>query len=98
MANEEILNEELEGEGTLITLEDEEGNEVEFEFLDLVEYEGEEYIVLIENDEDADEVVILKVNPVDEETEEYVSIEDEELLDKLFDIFKKKYEGDIQFE
>ena len=97
MANEEILNEELEGEGTLITLEDEEGNEVEFEFLDLVEYEGEEYIVLIENDEDADEVVILKVNPVDEETEEYVSIEDEELLDKLFDIFKKKYEGDIQF-
>ena len=78
MANEEILNEELEGEGTLITLEDEEGNEVEFEF--------------------ADEVVILKVNPVDEETEEYVSIEDEELLDKLFDIFKKKYEGDIQFE
>ncbi|MER2081422.1 MAG: DUF1292 domain-containing protein [Ruminococcus sp.] len=98
MANEEILNEELEGEGTLITLEDEEGNEVEFEFLDLVEYEGEEYIVLIENDEDADEVVILKVNPVDEETEEYVSIEDEELLDMLFDIFKKKYEGDIQFE
>ncbi len=98
MANEEILNEELEGEGTLITLEDEEGNEVEFEFLDLVEYEGEEYIVLIENDEDADEVVILKVNPVDEETEEYVSIDDEELLDKLFDIFKKKYEGDIQFE
>ena len=99
MANEEVMNEmDMENEGTLITLEDEEGNEVEFEFLDLVEYEGEEYIVLIENDEDADEVVILKVNPVDEETEEYVSIEDEELLDKLFDIFKKKYEGDIQFE
>ena len=98
MANEEILNEELEGEGTLITLEDEEGNEVEFEFLDIVEYDGEEYIVLIENDEDADEVVILKINPVDEETEEYVSIEDEDLLDKLFDIFKKKYEGEINFE
>ena len=97
MANEEI-KEEMETEGTLITLEDEEGNEVEFEFLDIVEYEGEEYIVLIENDEDADEVVILKINPIDDETEEYVSIEDEELLDKLFDIFKKKYEGDITFE
>ena len=44
------------------------------------------------------EVVILKINPVDEETEEYVSIEDEDLLDKLFDIFKKKYEGEINFE
>ena len=98
MANEEVMNEmDMENEGTLITLEDEEGNEVEFEFLDIVEYDGEEYIVLIENDEDADEVVILKINPVDEETEEYVSIEDEDLLDKLFDIFKKKYEGEINF-
>ena len=96
MANEEI-REETETEGTLITLEDEEGNEVEFEFLDIVEYEGEEYIVLIENDEDADEVVILKINPIDEETEEYVSIDDDALLDTVFEKFKKKYEGDINF-
>ena len=97
MANEEIM-EEMENQGTLITLEDEEGNEVEFEFLDIVEHEGSEYIVLIENDENADEVVILKINPIDEDTEEYLSIEDEDLLDKLFDIFKKKYDGDIKFE
>lgn len=96
MANEEI-REEMETEGTLITLEDEEGNEIEFEFLDIVEYEGEEYIVLIENDEDADEVVILKINPIDEETEEYVSIDDDALLDTVFEKFKKKYEGDINF-
>ncbi len=96
MANEEYM-EEMETEGTLITLEDEEGNEVEFEFLDVVEYEGEEYIVLIENDEDADEVVILKINAIDDETEEYTSIEDEELLEKLFEIFKSKYDGDIDF-
>jgi uncharacterized protein YrzB (UPF0473 family) len=89
--------EEMDNEGTLITLEDEEGNEVEFEFLDVVEYEGEEYIVLIENDEDADEVVILKINTIDDETEEYASIDDEELLEKLFNIFKSKYEGEIDF-
>ena len=96
MANEEFM-EEMENEGTLITLEDEDGNEIEFEFLDVVEYEGEEYIVLIENDEEADEVVILKINAIDDETEEYASIDDEELLDKLFEIFKSKYEGDIDF-
>ena len=95
---DEILTEEMENEAPLITLEDEEGNEMEFEFLDIVEYEGEEYIVLIENNEDADEVVILKINPIDDETEEYLSIEDEELLDRLFNIFKKKYDGDIKFE
>lgn len=96
MANEEFM-EEMENEGTLITLEDEEGNEIEFEFLDVVEYEGEEYIVLIENDEEADEVVILKINAIDDETEEYNSIEDEALLETLFEIFKNKYDGEIDF-
>lgn len=97
MANDEIF-EGMENEGAIINLEDEEGNEVEFEFLDVVEYDNDEYIVLIENREDADEVVILKINALDEETEEYISIEDEELLEKLFDLFKQKYEGDISFE
>ena len=97
MADEEMMQ-DMDNEGALITLTDEEGNEVEFEFLDVVEYEGEEYIVLIENDEDADEVVILKINTIDDETEDYVSIEDDELLENVFELFKKKYEGDINFE
>ena len=77
MADNENILEEMENEGALITLTDDEGNEVEFEFLDVIEYDNDEYIVLIENDEDADEVVILKINALDEETEEYVSIDDE---------------------
>ena len=98
MADNENILEEMENDGELITLTDDEGNEVEFEFLDVIEYDGDEYIVLIENDEDADEVVILKINALDEETEEYVSIDDEEILQTVFDMFKKKYEGDINFE
>ena len=98
MADNENILEEMENEGALITLTDDEGKEVEFEFLDVIEYDGDEYIVLIENDEDADEVVILKINALDEETEEYVSIDDEEILQTVFDMFKKKYEGDINFE
>ena len=89
----EIMNEE--DQGMLITLEDENGQEVEFEFLDVIEFEGTEYIVLIE---DADEVVILQINQIDEDTEEYVSIDDEDTLNKVFELFKKKYEGDINFE
>ena len=98
MADNENILEEMETESALITLTDDEGNEVEFEFLDVIEYDGDEYIVLIENDEDADQVVILKINALDEETEEYVSIDDEEILQTVFDMFKKKYEGDINFE
>ncbi len=96
--NNEEMMQNFENDGTLITLTDDEGNEIEFEFLDVIEYDGDEYIVLIENDEDADEVVILKINALDEETEEYVSIDDEEVLQTVFDMFKQKYEGDITFE
>ena len=98
MADNEKMIEEFENDDALITLTDDEGNEVEFEFLDVVEYDGDEYIVLIENDEDADEVVILKINALDEENEEYVSIDDEEVLQTVFDMFKKKYDGEINFE
>ena len=45
----------------IITLNDEDGNEVDFEFLDLIEYEGNDYVVLLPVEEDSDEVVILQV-------------------------------------
>ena len=78
------MNEGEELDNILI-LNDEEGNEVEFEFLDIIEYEGEEYVVLLpvedEDAEEAGEVVILKLEDTDNEEEEsYVSVEDEEVL------------------
>ena len=85
-------------EPEIITLEDNEGNEVEFELLDVVEYEGDEYIVLIENDEEAQDVVILKIESVDDETENYVGIDDEELLANVFETFKEKYKDEFDFE
>lgn len=96
-----MLNNEdmaMDYEPQLITLEDNEGNEVEFELLDVVEYEGEEYIVLIENDEEAQDVVILKIESVDDEIENYVGIDDEELLSNVFETFKEKYKDEFDFE
>ena len=95
MADETILTEEEE---SLITLTDENGNDVEFEYLDCIEYEGKEYLVLIPNEEDAEEIVILEVEPVDEETENYLSVNDEALLNAVYDIFKEKYKDILIFE
>ena len=86
----------------IIILNDENGNEVKFEFLDLMEYEGEEYIILLptEESEDNDEVVILKVEDNDDENsdeESYVSIEDEEILNKVFEMFKEKFKDEFDF-
>ena len=89
-------NEEMDN---IIILNDEEGNEVEFEFLDLIEYEGEEYVVLlpVEEAEDAGEVVILQVEDIDSEEESYISVDDEDTLNQVFEIFKEKFKDDFNF-
>ena len=97
--NEELgMTEELDN---IIVLNDEEGNEVQFEFLDLVELDGEEYVVLLpleEDEEEEGEVVILKVEDTESETEEsYVSVDDEEVLQKVFDIFREKFKDEFNF-
>ena len=86
-----MQDEELEFENNLIQLEDEDGNPTSFEFLDLIPYEGKEYVVLLPADEDADEVEILELAELDDEMEEYRSIEDTAILEAVFEIFKEKF-------
>ncbi len=81
-----------------IVLTDEDGNEVPFEFLDLIEYEGNEYVVLLPTeDEDDDQVVILQVEDSGEDTESYFAVEDEEILQAVFDIFRDKFADEFHF-
>ena len=93
---EEFDEEELEN---LVYLSDEDGNEVAFEYLDSVEYKGDEYVVLISTDEDDDEVVILKVEPTpdDEEEEDFVTVESEAVAQAVFDIFKERNKDYFNF-
>ena len=99
MLNNEDFGEEYEAE--IITLEDDLGNEQDFEYLDTVEYEGEEYIVLLpveEEESEASEVMILRVDSIDDENESYAGIDNEEILQAVFDIFKSRYKDDFDFE
>lgn len=86
----------------IIHLKDAEGNDVNFEFLDLVEYEGSEYAVLMEIDaseENEDSVVILRIEQTENEDEEaFVGVDDEEVLDAVFNLFRKKFADVFQFE
>ena len=82
MDDDSINNYEEEDLSNIIILSDENGEDVQFEFLDLIEYDSEEYVVLLpvidEEDEDDGEVVILKVEDSgDEDEESYVSVDDE---------------------
>ncbi|MCH5314759.1 MAG: DUF1292 domain-containing protein [Eubacterium sp.] len=83
----------------IIVLNNEDGNEVHFEFLDLIEYNDEEFVILLPYDDsdEADEVVILKVEDVESELESYVSIDDEDTLNAVFVIFKDKFKDEFDF-
>ncbi len=84
----------------IVILNDENGNEARFEFLDLIEYEGDEYVVLLPCDEeDNGEVVILKVEslPDSDDEEAYVSVDNEDTLMAVFEIFKDKFKEEFNF-
>lgn len=77
-----------------ITFTDECGDEVTFILLDLISYKEDEFIVLIPPNEN--EVIILRIDDEGEE-EAYVSVDDDELLEQLFKIFREKNEDDFIF-
>lgn len=95
MENETNLPEE---EMSVLTLTDENGQDTSFEYLDCLEYEGHEYLVLTPAEEDSGEIVILRIEPVDEETENYLAVEDEKTLNAVFDLFKEKFKDILTFE
>ena len=86
-----------EEETSILSLTDENGAEVEFEYLDCIEFQGKEYLVLIPCESEEAEIVILEVEPVDEETENYLSVQDEDVLNAVYEIFKDKYGDTIEF-
>lgn len=82
----------------LITLVDEDNVEHQFEILDTMEYEGSEYYALYpifeepeEAVEDSGEYYIMEVIEQDGE-EQLAEVENDDLLDKLADLFEARFE------
>ena len=94
-------NEELDN---IVTLKDESGRDVKFEFLDIIDYQGEQYVVLLPaedgDDLDSEEVVILRLKQGSQDEngdETYVSVDDENILNAVFEIFKEKFKDEFNF-
>ena len=95
MADMEYMEEELD----LVTLTDEEGNAVDFEFLATYECQGKEYAVLLPLDESDNELVILEVVESEDDEEEllYNNVEDENVLRIVFEMFKEEFKDEFNF-
>ena len=95
MENENLIPEE---EVSILTLTDENGADIDFEYLDCIEYQGKEYLILMPLEDESNEIVILEVEPVDEENENYLAVSDEDVLDAVYAIFKERYADILTFE
>ncbi|HOJ09253.1 MAG TPA: DUF1292 domain-containing protein [Clostridiales bacterium] len=89
----------------IVVLVDENGEEEEFEFVDTVEMDGNEYVILSpvsedenDNDDFDEEVVILKVDKKEDGEESFVTVENEDELDAVFEEFKMRIEDDYYFD
>ncbi|HMM32495.1 MAG TPA: DUF1292 domain-containing protein [Clostridia bacterium] len=78
----------------IITLTDAEENEIDYELLDVIPFEGSEYAVLLPLDDDSDEksVVILRLlGGEDDDVEDTLEgISDERVLNEVFELFKER--------
>ena len=80
---------------SFITLTDENGNEVDFLLLDVMAYEGCDYMVLMplsdeDGEEDEEALFFLRAEKT-EDGEIYSSIEDETLLTAIADAYEKDF-------
>ena len=96
MEKDEEKTEQQEELEDIIRLTDENGNDVSYEFLDFIEYRDGAYVVLCEPG--GNEVIILEEKGLKEEGKlEYVDVEDEEILNAVFDIFKEHSKDEFDF-
>lgn len=96
---ENELDEFDEENENYITLTDDNGEDVSFEILDTVEYKERLFAVLLPFESEEDEVVILEILPAeDPEYDDFVSVEDENLLNEVFEEFKKAHANEFDFQ
>lgn len=86
-------NKEMYDDNIIVLFDEEENKEMPCEWLDSVEYEGSQYAVVIPCDSEDGTVLIMEMIPDDETDDEeswlFNGVENKEVLDAVYEIFKK---------
>ena len=87
-----------EEDDDIVELEDDEGNQLRFRYLETVFCDGKVYDMLLPaDDEDEGGVVILEVINPDSEAPDYEPVTDEETGNRVFARFKKEFGDKYEF-
>lgn len=78
----------MENDVTSIVLNDEEGNEVEFDVITKLDIEDKEYVVVVPKEDETDEAIVLRIDKDSEGNDVLLTVED----DDEFAIVSEAYE------
>ena len=82
----------------IIPLTDEQGNTVNYELLDIINYNENTYAVFYPTVPDDTEVLILRAEDIPNSDEDnYIVETDEKVVQQVYKLFKEKYKGKILF-
>ncbi len=101
---EEIKNPNTEEEyqPDLMTLEDEDGNEVTFEVIDALDHKGVHYLAVVEyteNEEDAEDAQLVILSVGEDDEGEYLDVvEDDETLLEVSKLFEQRLSDDFEID
>ena len=101
--SDEIKNpntEDEEYQPDLMTLEDEDGNEVTFEVIDALDHKGVHYLAVVEyteNEEDAEDAQLVILSVGEDDEGEYLDVvEDDETLLEVSKLFEQRLSDDYE--
>ena len=103
--SDEIKNPNTEAEEyqpDLMTLEDEDGNEVTFEVIDALDHKGVHYLAVVEyteNEEDAEDAQLVILSVGEDDEGEYLDVvEDDETLLEVSKLFEQRLSDDYEID
>lgn len=103
--SDEIKNpntEDEEYQPDLMTLEDEDGNEVTFEVIDALDHKSVHYLAVVEyteNEEDAEDAQLVILSVGEDDEGEYLDVvEDDETLLEVSKLFEQRLSDDYEID
>ena len=103
--SDEVKNpntEDEEYQPDLMTLEDEDGNEVTFEVIDALDHKGVHYLAVVEyteNEEDAEDAQLVILSVGEDDEGEYLDVvEDDETLLEVSKLFEQRLSDDYEID
>ena len=95
-------NTEEEYQPDLMTLEDEDGNEVTFEVIDALDHKGVHYLAVVEyteNEADAEDAQLVILSVGEDDEGEYLDVvEDDETLLEVSKLFEQRLSDDYEID